>query len=222
MEVRDSYKEFLEDFCIDKEELFQWGIEHTIFPDQSKAKEEWENLKRRIHSDEVVYIRRYGRGPKGTQLYQDAYRELLGNNHIKEDPTNNAIPRRLIQRLTGLKRNASIYNYQVSHIWGHTKNIFLFEAPWNLCYVPKIMDPFTGHETKGVWPNEYQRLFRARAYEQYKPFILEYNQILEELSLSKRIQEYVVSLQGVISEKEQAQFKKDILAEFTPIEMNNR
>ena len=81
-------------------------------------------------------------------MYKDFYANLLGNTHVEKDPTNNAVPHKLIQRTTELKRNSDIFNYQVSHIWGHTKNIFMFEAPWNICYTPKIMDPFTGHETQ--------------------------------------------------------------------------
>lgn len=213
----DSYQEFLNYFKIEKEALFEWGISSTIFPSIDKVAVEWENLKKRIFDGKTVYIRGYGRDAHGTQLYKNFYVRLLGNTCVEKDPTNNAIPHKLIQRITGLKRNDDIYNYQVSHIWGRTKNVFLFEAPWNICYVPKIIDPFTGHETKGIWPLEYQRLFVAKASELYKPFVDEYNQILKSLDFENQLYQYIESLKGQGTQKELAQFEKDVRSELSPI-----
>lgn len=213
----DSYQEFLAHFGIDKAAFFDWGISSTIFPRIEKVTLEWETLKNRIFNNETVYIRGYGRDAHGTQLYTDFYATLLNNFHIQKDPTNNAVPQKLIQRITGFKRNYDIYNYQVSHIWGHTKNVFMFEAPWNICYTPKIMDPFTGHEAKGALPSEYQKCFLAKARQLYKPFIEEYNQLLITLNVEKQLREYVVSLSGTIAEKELVQFTKDAISELSPI-----
>ena len=213
----DSYQEFLNYFHIDRAALFAWGISATIFPPVDAVASEWEGLKKRIFSNQTVYIRGDGRDAHGTRFYQDLYTALLGHTHVEKDPTNNAVPHQLIQRLTGFRRNSDIFNYQVSHIWGHTKNIFLFEAPWNLCYAPKMMDPFTGHETQGTWSVEYQKLFLAKARELYRPFLDEYNQILKSLHLEQRLQEYLASLDGRIPEKERAQFSKDAASELSPI-----
>ena len=220
--IRDSYQKFLTHFQIDKESFFDWGISATIFPPIDMVVSEWEDLKKRIFNDQTVYIRGYGRDAHGTQLYKDFYAELLGNTHVEKDPTNNAFPHKLIQRTTGLKRNRDIYNYQVSHIWGHTKNIFMFEAPWNICYTPKIMYPFTGHETQGRWPAEYQKLFIAKADDLYRPFVDEYNQILKALDADKKLREYISSLDGLISAKELAQFSKDAASELSPIMINEK
>lgn len=213
----DSYDEFLKYFSIDKQAFYDWGLASTIFPDTSSVALEWNSLKSRIFSNQSVRIRGYGRGAHATQLYLDLYKELFGNNNVKQDPTNNFRPQQLMQQLTGLKRNTNIFNYQVSHIWGHTKNIFMFEAPWNICYTPKIMDPFTGHETKGMWPVEYQQLFIQKAYELYKPFVDEYNQLLVDLHLEKRIQEYFITLEKIISSNELDQFFRDVTIELSPI-----
>lgn len=145
----DSYQNFLDNFKIDENDFFRWGISTTIFPPVSKVKEEWSSLIRRISNNQTVYIRGYGRDAHGTKLYKNLYKELFNNYHVKKDPTNNDRPQKLIYKLTGYKRNNNIYNFQTSHIWGRTKNIFMFEAPWNICYTPKITDPFTGHEAKG-------------------------------------------------------------------------
>lgn len=213
----DSYQEFLTHFDINRQAFFEWGVSSTIFPPVDKVALEWASLKERILNNRTVYIRGYGRDAQGTQLYKDLYKELFNNSHIEKDPTNNAEPQKLIQRLTGLKRNSDIYNYQVSHIWGHTKNVFMFEAPWNICYTPKIMDPFTGHETQGTWPTEYQKLFIAKANDLYRPFIDEYNQLLIKFDIERRMQKYILSLNGIISEKKLMQFSKDAVNELSSI-----
>lgn len=216
----DSYQGFLTYFQIDKASFFEWGISATIFPPIDKVASEWEDLKIRIFNNQTVYIRGYGRDAHGTQMYKDLYANLFGNTHIEKDPTNNAVPHKLIQRTTGLKKNSDIYNYQVSHIWGHTKNIFMFEAPWNICYTPKIIDPFTGHETQGIWPAEYQKIFIAKAGELYRPFVDEYNQILKSLDVDKKLQEYISSRDSLIPAKELAQFSKDASSELSPIRLS--
>lgn len=216
-DIIDSYQEFIKYFKIDIEHFFEWGVSATIFPEITAVSAAWINLKDRILNNQTVYIRGYGRDAHGTQLYIDLYKKLFNNSHVEKDPTNNAMPRRQMQQLTGLKHNSNIYNYQVSHIWGHTKNIFMFEAPWNICYTPKIIDPFTGHETKGIWPIEYQKLFFAKAYKMYRPFVVEYNQLLVDHDIEGRLEEYLLSLRSTIPARELTQFEKDARSELSPI-----
>lgn len=216
-EYIDSYQEFLNHFEINRNAFFEWGISSTIFPPVSKVKSEWDSLKTRIFNNKKVYIRGYGRDAQGTQLFKDLYKKLFNHSCVEKDPTNNAEPRKLIQKLTGRKLNSDIYHYQVSHIWGRTKNLFMFEAPWNICYTPKIVDPFTGHETRGSWSDEYQKLFIARASELYKPFVDEYNQLLIKFDIKKRISEYICSQRGEISEEQLKQFAKDAVSTWDPI-----
>ena len=214
---KDSYQVFLDAFNIQKDDLYQWGISSTIFPELDAVADAWEDLKKRIFSNQTVYIRGYGRDAHGTQLYQDLYKYLFGNNNVKKDPTNNTVPHKHIQQLTGLRRNNDVYNYQVSHIWGRTKNAFMFEAPWNICYTPKLIDPFTGHETKGAWPEEYQKMFVAYAYNRDKAFIDDYNQLLIDKDIHNKIAQYLQTIKPSISEREFAQFERDVYSEFAPI-----
>ena len=214
---KDSYQVFLDAFNIKKDDLYQWGISSTIFPELDAVADAWEGLKKRIFSNQTVYIRGYGRDAHGTQLYQDLYKALLGNENVKKDPTNNTVPHKHIQQLTGLRRNNDVYNYQVSHIWGRTKNVFMFEAPWNICYTPKLIDPFTGHETKGAWPEEYQKMFVTYAYNRYKTFIDDYNQLLIDNDIQNKIARYLQMIKPSISEREFAQFERDVYSEFAPI-----
>lgn len=216
---KDSYQEFLDNFGIDRTDLYQWGISATIFPPISTVTTAWNNLKDRVFSNQKVYIRGYGRDAHGTQLYKDLYKALFGNSHVEKDPTNNTVPHRHIEQLTGLRRNSDLYNYQVSHIWGHTKNVFMFEAPWNICYTPKLIDPFTGHETKGVWPEEYQKLFIEYASNIYKPFVDEYNQLMTGYHIAERVEQHLQTLKQTIPAKEFAQFEKDVYNELSLINL---
>ena len=119
--------------------------------------------------------------------------------------------------MTGLKRNQDIYNYQVSHIWGHTKNPFFFEAPWNICCTPKLMDPFTGHESKGICPEEYQKIFFAKAYSLYAPFLEDYESVIQDYDMENQIKRYVQSLRGREEERVLNQFERDALSEWESI-----
>lgn len=209
----DAYQEFTNYFHIDKDELFAWGIATTIFPPVEKVEEEWERLKKRIFENEKVYIRGYGGSGHGSYLFQEFYKVVFGNTKITRDP-NNMIPHKTIERLTGLKRNRDIFNYQVSHIWGHTKNPFFFEAPWNICYTPKLIDPFTGHESKGLWPEEYQKIFFAKAAEQYAPFLEDYENVMRGYNMEQEIITYIKSLRGKVEDRILNQFERNAMKEW--------
>lgn len=213
----DSYIEFLKYFNITIDEFFKWGMEATIFPQEPKVASEWEALKERLFDGKQVYIRGYGRDAYGTWLYKERYSFLFNNSCIEKDPSNNMAPHKLIVRLTDKKVNREIHNYQVSHIWGHTKNPLMFEAPWNICYTPKLFDPFTGHEAGGDLPVEYKRLFLAKAHELYQPYIDEYNELLIKYDVEKHIEEFLANLPDNLSEKEKKQFKKNVRNELSPI-----
>jgi hypothetical protein len=221
-EERDSYERFLTHFNIKKEDLYMFGLNETIFPPYEKVETYWRDLKDRVFNNGKVYIRGYGRDAKGTELYIGLYKHLFNNTNIHKDPTNNLIPQKLIQELTGYKRNENLFNYQVSHIFGKTKNVFMFEAPWNIDCVPKLIDPFTGHETKGQWPVEFQHVFLEMVNRKYKPFIEDFNHIVEKYKITERIKEYCEFLKVKDGHsKVLEQFQSDALKEFENIEYNN-
>lgn len=220
-DIIDSYERFITRFNIQKEDLFEFGLRETILPPLDQVEKHWEDLKKRIHSNDIVTIRGYGRDAKGTSLYIGLYKYLFDNNNVKKDSTNNAVPHRLIENMTGYKRNKNLLNYQVSHIFGKTKNIYLFEAPWNIALVPKLIDPFTGHESKGIWPKEYQSRFLAFAREKYAQFIEDYNCLITDSIIVNRIQQYIRLLKNQEGEtKEILQFERDSLNELCEIELN--
>jgi hypothetical protein len=223
LDIKDSYQNFFETFNINKDELYEFGIRETILPPIDQVTLIWEELKKKIINNEKVTIRGYGRDAKGTNMYTDLYKHLFNNENVQKDPTNNAVPQKIISQLTGYKRNVNLFNYQVSHIYGKTKNIFLFEAPWNIAFVPKIIDPFTGHETKGLWPEEYQARFIEFATDRYINFIDEYNELISSPEIVQGILEYINNLKRFEGEtKRILQFEKDVMLELSPIIKDRR
>lgn len=219
MAMKDSYDLFLKSFGISKDDFYEFGLKNTIFIDHDTAKHEWERLKNRIEKGGKVFIRGYGQNGKGTSDLKAFYSDLLGNQIIiEEDPNRNSRPQRIVETLTMEKRNSTVFNYQVSHIWGHTKNPYMFEAPWNICFTPKMYDPFTGHETVGCWPQEYQELFLVQAFEKYKDIIEDYNRIVENLDLNNKLCAFLAKKVSW-DDKKKKQFKKDVESQFSQIKL---
>jgi hypothetical protein len=222
----DSYKIFLDKFGISKEELFQFGLTETKYIDDPEAIEEaWQTLKSAIqtqNSNQPVYMRPYGGNGKNTYLFLDFYETVFGldNKKLKADTTINGRPTKLLEKHTPFIKNKNIYNYQISHIFGKTKNIYAFTAPWNIVFMPKILDPFTGHEAKGEMVIEFQQLFQQQSYEKFKPYIDEFNKIV--INLNQEINSYFQKIRS--AQKYSAiiinQFEKDLNEEFSPILIN--
>jgi len=215
----DSYEKFLTKY-VSREDFFDFGLSETIYISTDKVQEEWSNLKNRIFENESVFIRGFGRDAAGTHLFLEFYEKVFQNNNIVKDPTNNQQPTKLLESLTGLKKNKDIRNYQVSHIFGRTKNIFTFTAPWNIVFMPKLLDPFTGHEAKGEMIDEYQKLFQQQSYDKFKPFIDEFNDIITDTHLIQSIEDYLEELHKTNQDTKMVKkFEKAVREEFSLIEL---
>lgn len=215
--VLDSYAQFIDYFDLDKEDFYSFGIKNTVYADSEKALRQWQELKNRLYNNQKIAIRGYGRQGKHTSLYFDFYEYTFGNTNIYEDPTNNTAPRRNIQMVTGYRINETIFNYQCSHIFGRTKNPLLFESVWNICFTPKLFDPFTGHETKGPWPDEYQRLFKKAAFSRFENFIFDYNELVDNIKIDEKIAEFVSTKVNNYDANVLLAFQQDVLAEWSKI-----
>ncbi len=219
-EIVDSYAQFLDYFGIDTNTFYNFGLDNTIFSEPEYALTQWSSLKEQLLDNQPLTIRGYGRQGKHTDLFFELYKYLFSNSRIKEDGTNNAVPRRNIQAATGHRINKTLLNYQCSHIFGHTKNPLLFEAVWNICFTPKMFDPLTGHEAKGIWPEEYQQLFIAASIKRYHECITDYNAFIIEHKISTRIHTFVSSLAKKYDESLLRKFQEDALYEWQTIVYN--
>lgn len=115
---------------------------------------------------------------------------MFSNTNIFKNSTNNAAPTKLLKDLTNYSKveqagKTLIMNYQISHLFGRTKNPLLFTCPWNIAYIPKYLDPFTGHETQGQYSKQFKEIISPIIKEKFKYYIEEYNTIIKTLIADK-------------------------------------
>jgi hypothetical protein len=226
--MRDSYVRFFGEGHISKEAFFEFGLRETIYAPLEKANTGWTELKQSILSNKPVFIRGFGRDAAGTHLFQNFYERLTGNSNVLKDSTNNAEPAKLIRALTGYsktpsKQHESIRNYQVSHIFGRTKNVYAFTAPWNIVYMPKMLDPFTGHEAKGELIDEYTKLFQQQGYKLFAPLIEDFNEIVTANRFLSQLEE---SLDAMMTDNRYEmtdidKLRSSLKSEFAPIAVSD-
>ena len=225
--MRDSYEEFFKKFNIKKEDLFEFGIKNTIFGLEDRAVAHWKELKRNIENDEKVFIRGY----TNINLLKDFYKYALGKNNIMIDKGNDH-PARTIFYISKHFKNSPetkktkedgcelLLNYQISHVFAKTKNIYAFTAPWNIAFVPKVIDPFTGYEAKGDFVNEYRKLFQRETYKKFKPLMDDYNLIVSNEEFKNKITKGLEKIKRVTEHdpKQIERFSKIIKENLSPID----
>lgn len=177
----DAYESFFKSFGKgSKEKFLQFGMDNIIFIPTKDVKRKWTDLVNRIStSKKNIYIRNAGRNGNRSVLFEKMYKDIF-NIEVKFDGSNNTQPTRMLQDCTGYKKNENIFNFQVAHVFGRTKNIFCFTAPWNIVFIPKIIDPFTGHEAKGDYKEEFQKKFQKKVFQKFEEQIKEYNQLMKK------------------------------------------
>lgn len=223
--MKDSYQIFTEKY-INKNDFIKFGLKETIFIPSEKAIEKWEELKSSILNNEQVYVRRYGRGETNDNILKLFYKEIFNLTKIKIDPSNNSAPAALLNNCTKFRKNIKkdtvqnekIQNYQISHVFGKTKNPFLFTAPWNVIYIPKIVDPFTGHESIGELALEFSKSLQEKTYNQYENLIKDYNKIIDKYDFQNKLKKFMEVNKNRI--KEYDRFKSDMISEFGKITLN--
>jgi hypothetical protein len=175
----NSYEQFFALFP--KESFIKFGIENIITVDVKEAAVYWDALKKRIQDKEPnLYVRSSGRNGAGNQNLQAFYKEIFGMEIII-DPLGNLQPTVMLNKLSGQVKNKTIQNYQVSHVFGRTKNVFCFTAPWNVIFIPKLVDPLTGHEAKGNFVDEFTSLLQKTIRIKFADLIDDYNSIISSM-----------------------------------------
>ncbi len=233
MPITDSYDLFIEFFSkntFSEDAFINWGLDHIFFAGKAEAEKAWDNIKQNWRNNENLWIRNSGRNGQSSRLYTDFYAQF--GKVIYFDATNNNKPTAAILSALGkVKYRDShsenspadvVRNYQVSHIWGHTKNPLLFVCPWNICLVPKLFDPFTGHEAKGPLIQKFQKAFIDKAKGIYTDLICDYNYFVEkEIIQTGLINDYIDALQKTYGQTDATvnKFIKNIQAEITTIDI---
>ena len=189
------------------EEIWKFTKNNMYMIDHKKKKvEAWESLNFRIdkrlkksekyikdNNISKVYVRTFGdKGKENTKALLISFYEYIFDYSEKEvisiDRSNNSAPSSTLNRYTEYTKTKNhkskniLFNYQVSHIFGKTLNCYAFTAPWNIVYLPKILDPFTGHESNGKLTEQFTQKLQEFAKLNYKEQIEQFNKRMEELA----------------------------------------
>ena len=89
------------------------------------------------------------------------------------------------------------------NIFGHTKNALMFMAPWNIVYIPKLFDPFSGHESKGELTQTFTSKLKEITYEKFKVQIDDYNSIVNNSKFIDSLNSSIENLKSNNSEMPQ-------------------
>jgi len=216
--IKDSYDIFMNKFNINEDDFIEYGLNESIFINKLEAEKRWNILKKDIKDGNMVYVRTFGNknDQRTKKILLDFYKHIYSDVEVNVDKTNNAIPTKIIEEFTGLKRKTSqrkkydISNYQISHIFGKTKNIYAFSAPWNLVFMPRIMDPLSGHEANGNLRNKFKQALQEKSYMLFKDLIDDFNEFMNEETLKNSINMY-------LDEIDEKKFKTEIIDNFAPI-----
>lgn len=184
----DSYEAFIPEY-ISKEDFFRFGVEKSIFIPDSKIKVEWENLQKRLKSNKPVFVR----GPKTSaenQMLFDFYKRVFSNEYVKKDPSNTQNPAKIMEDLSGYKKSKDLKNYQLYSPFGKGRNALAFCAPWNLVYIPKILDPLLNEDASGKLALEFKQYFLEYAYTKVKSYVDEYNKIVSNDHFRRSLNDY--------------------------------
>ena len=79
---RDSYLNFLKKFKISDNDFIEYGLKDIIFISKDKANIEWEILKKKVYSNQEVYIRGMGRDAASTKYMFEIHSSLFDNSNI--------------------------------------------------------------------------------------------------------------------------------------------
>lgn len=174
--VTNSYEKVLADLNISPEQLFESGMKYIKCIDRKSIDEKWKMLicdVKDCKSNNEVFVRSHGRNGGGSKQMQKILNYVFGRS-FTIDSSNNSVPKRI---LGNAFETEEYQDYQISHLFEErTNNPLLFSAPWMICYTPKIIDPFTGHETKGF--PQFQAKFIDWAFDNNEKYINEYNKII--------------------------------------------
>ena len=225
--MRDSYQRFFDKGYISKDQFFDFAMREAIYAKKDSAKRRWEELKERIHGNQQVHIRKFGRSSDRHSMYSNLYKVVLNNENVTNDRDGNFEPTSMIRDVTGYSKTESsahkmIRNYQVSHIFARTKNVYAFTAPWNIVYLPIIIDPFTGHQANGEMVDEFKHMFRNSSYLKFKDLIDDYNHLISDTEFRCSIDSYLkeLSTSGIRTKKDKRGVDaliRSVNKELTPI-----
>ncbi len=85
--------------------------------------------------------------------------------------------------------------------------------------MPKMLDPFTGHEAKGDMIDEYTVLFQKQGYRHFGKLIEDFNEIITKPSFKVNLERCLCELEEQKDYKDIEKLRKALQDEFKPIEI---
>ena len=185
----NSYEEVIRAYGITVERFYEVGISMCLFADKEEAMKDWQNLKSRFLREDKQGL------PMRMVVHEHALREFyykLFHLELVKDPDGNQAPNIALCQLLGIDKPA---NYTCIHIFGGTNNPLLFNALFNVCYIPAIYAPLTTDNRNKMTPlhSGFRARFMAKVYEMYGEIIDEYNEFLSEQRIMEKIESNIIN-----------------------------
>lgn len=187
--VPNSYEEVIRAYGITVERFYEVGIKMCLFAEREAALQNWRSLKARFLNQEEPGL------PMRMVVHERALREFYYNLFrldLVKDPDGNQAPNNALCDLLGINKPM---NYTCVHIFGGTNNPLLFNALFNVCYIPAIYAPLTTERRNKMTALHagFREQFMQRVYELYGDIINEYNIFLHEQRIMEKIESKVIN-----------------------------
>ena len=244
VEEWDAKQLFFDHFAghqMSPQEFYKFGIDNSVFADKEDeryAERQFDDLIElltcgRLPNDPAggrqrkdLAIRKYSGSKSKSVMFVELYRKLFPNSTIKVE--SNATPKLNFRSAVkcemfsagyvGKETTTVLKNYVCSHVFDNrTQNPLLFEAVWNIVLTPKMIDPLTGNETKGRWPDEFQPLFRDTIRDKFLPCIRKFNAIASKVHPQVEKAALEVAKTNTLGEEERNRFIENALAQWEQI-----
>lgn len=219
----DSYVEFINKFCDNSNKTFmEYGISKCIFCEDTKELKEhmnkiWDGklLKCRFIGNKVAKSSDNYKSWMENNLTYTFYNEVLKLT-VSPDGSNNTEVKKMINNCEYVKKEQKILNFTISHIFGRTKNIFAFTAPWNVVYVPHMFDQLTTGKGNGQLVQIFETMLKYECIKKYRHEIKEFNKKMDDIINSENFANWLSTLKN---EKEKFNHTYNMLVDFFPIDI---
>ena len=179
----NAYEEVIREYGITVERFYEVGIKMCLFAPREEAMRDWQGLKEQF----------LGRNKSGMKMRMVVHEEWLRKFYkelfcleLVKDRDGNLTPNETLCKLLGIRKPA---NYVCVHIFGGTNNPLLFNALFNVCYIPSIYAPLTTDNRLKMTPlhAEFRKRFLAQVYRLYGDIISDYNAFLLRQRIPEKI-----------------------------------
>lgn len=188
-QVLNSYEGIIQEYGITVEKFYEVGIKMCLFAPREEAIRDWQELRKQ-------FLGRHKPGMKMRMVVHEYwlrrfYYDLFRLELVK-DRDGNLTPNETLCNLLGIRKPD---NYVCTHIFGGTNNPLLFNALFNVCYIPAIYAPLASdnRHKKNDLHAGFHRRFMERVHELFGDIIVEYNEFLHEQRVMEKIESELIN-----------------------------